>query len=275
MNEKKSELNLSTVNNSQEMGQAIVELFVNNARKAINENGRFCVAISRKLPGTFIELLCRKPEYKSLQWDKIHLFCIDHFCGLSGSKQECCFPANPACISGIGIPPENLHCICAKCRGCESAASTYERTIRTIVRHDANHVPQFDLVLLSMESDGHIASLFPDTYAFFELEKLVCVTYFTDSRHTRITMTHPLLYSASVIVVSVEGRENAIFLKGLFTNEHNVARYPIHSLWPVMDKVVWLADHDAVELLLPSCRIEMNCRNSAFRQQHAERSHKK
>ena len=46
MKAEKSALNLATVNNSQEMGQAIVELFVNNARKAINGNGRFCAAIS-------------------------------------------------------------------------------------------------------------------------------------------------------------------------------------------------------------------------------------
>jgi hypothetical protein len=77
-------------------------------------------------------------------------------------------------------------------------------------------------------------------------------------------MTHPLLYSASDIVVLVTGRENAILLRELFINERNVARYPIHSLWPVMDKVAWLVNRDAAELLLSSNRIEMNCRKSAL-----------
>jgi 6-phosphogluconolactonase len=258
MKTKKSALNLVTTNDSYEMTQASVELFINNARKAIDKHGRYCVAISRRLPGTFFESLCHKPEYKSLPWDKIHLFCVDHFCGLSGSKEEHSFPTDPTLISGIGIPSENLHYICSSCRSCESAASAYERTIRTIVRHNGNQVPQFDLVLLCLESDGHIASLFPDTYSFFELGKLVCVTYFMDSRHTRITMTHPLLYSASDIVVLVAGCEKGVFLRRLLTNERNAALYPIYSLWPVMDKVAWLVDHDAAQLLLSSNRIEVN-----------------
>jgi 6-phosphogluconolactonase len=264
MKAEKTALKLATVNNSHEMAQAIVELFINNARKAINGNGRFCAAISRKIPKTFFELLCRRPEYKSLPWNNIHLFCVDHFCGLSGCNEEYCFPVNKKFISRVGIPPENLHQICTKCRSCESAASAYEHTIRSIVRNDENHVPKFDLVLLNLESEGHVASLFPDTYAFFELEKLVCVTYFMDSRHTRITITHPLLYSASGIVILAAGGQKALFLKGLFSNESNMARYPIRSLWPVMNKVTWLVDHDAAKLLSPSCRIERKCRYSSF-----------
>ena len=209
--------------------------------------------------------MCRRPEYESLQWGKIHLFCVDHFCGLSSFNEEYYFPVNPTFATRIGIPSENLHYICTKCRSCESAASAYEHTIRTIVRNDEHHVPKFDLVLLNLESEGHVASLFPDTYAFFELEKLVCVTYFMDSRYTRITMTHPLLYSASDIVILAAGGQKAVFLKGLFSNESNMARYPICSLWPVMNKVTWLVDHDAAKHLSPSYRVETNCRNSAFR----------
>jgi 6-phosphogluconolactonase len=106
-----------------------------------------------------------------------------------------------------------------------------------------------------MGADGHVASLFPDTYAFFESRRSVWVTHFMDGRHTRITMTHPLLCAASHVVVLVSGREKAVLLRELFTSELNIVRYPVHALWPVLDRVTWLVDRDAAGLLSePTCR---------------------
>lgn len=102
-----------------------------------------------------------------------------------------------------------------------------------------------------MAPDGHIASLFPDTYAFFESKRLVWATHYMDARHTRITMTHPVLYAASQIAVLACGREKAEILREIFTREYNLAQYPVHALWPVLDKVTWVVDRDAAKFLPP------------------------
>jgi 6-phosphogluconolactonase len=174
----------------------------------------------------------------------------------------------------VNIPSENVHRICSKCRLCEQTASIYEQTIYNVVKRKENGAPRFDLVLLQMATDGHIASLFPDTYAFFEPKKLVQVSYFIDARHTRITLTHPVLYEASHIAVLVSGSEKAEILSEIFTREPNIAQYPIHALWPILDKVTWLVDQDAAKFSLSPYCIKINWRNFAFARQYADRSHK-
>ena len=107
------------------------------------------------------------------------------------------------------------------------------------------------MFLLQLGADGHIASLYPDTYAFFETKRLVCASYFMDARHTRITLTHEVLHAASRIAILVCGREKAAILREIFTRESNIARYPVHALWAILDKVTWLIDRDAAKFLLP------------------------
>jgi 6-phosphogluconolactonase len=110
-------------------------------------------------------------------------------------------------------------------------------------------VPSFDLVLLNMSADGSIASLFPDTYGFYESQRLVWVSRFIGAGLTQITMTHPLLHAASHIVVSVSGLESGLTLRDVFATEPDPIRYPVHALWPVLDRMTWLIDERAATFL--------------------------
>ena len=91
-----------------------------------------------------------------------------------------------------------------------------------------------------MGADAHIASLFPDTYAFFDTKDLVRVIYFMDSRRTRITVSNRVLRAAFHTVVLVTGEEKATILREVLTSEPDEVRYPIHAIWPILEKVTWL-----------------------------------
>jgi 6-phosphogluconolactonase len=177
------------------------------------------------------------------------LFYVDECCGPSDLVDNNYNLETKAVARKAGILSEHVHRICSKCRLCEQTASIYEQTIYEVVGRDENRVPKFDLILLRMAPDGHIASLFPDTYAFFESKRLVWATHFMDARYTRITMTHPVLYAASHIAVLACGREKAEILREIFTRDYNLAQYPVHALWPVLDKVTWVVDRDAAKFL--------------------------
>lgn len=241
--------NAVIVTNSQGLARKTLELFVGDARKAIKARGRFCVAISRHTPGHFFELLGAEPESKALPADKIHLFWVDECCGLPDFRNDDYNPAAATFILRVGIPPENVHSICSEHRNYGYAASIYEQTICNLVRLNKNGVPQFDLIMLAMSADAHVASLFPDTYAFFDTEDVVRVVYFMDGRHTRITLTNPVLCAASHIAVLVCGEAKAAVLREVFTGEPDEVRYPIHAIWPVLDKVTWLIDRNAANLI--------------------------
>jgi 6-phosphogluconolactonase len=105
-----------------------------------------------------------------------------------------------------------------------------------------------------MGADGHTGSLFPNSNASFDTTDLACVVYLLDQKLpdellNRITLTHPVLCAASQIVVLVSGAEKAEILKEVLTDPPDEVQFPIHVLWPVLDKVVWLVDSPAAKLL--------------------------
>lgn len=254
-----TKLNLSIINSSQDLTQELLELFLSVAQEAIDIRGCCCVALPKNTLKSFLELFNSDSKLKSLPWNKIHFFWVDQCCRPHDCGKDDLCPVTLAFISKTNMPLKNIHQVCSRSRSCEFAASTYEQTISNIVRYKINGIPKFDLILLRMAPDGHIASLFPDTYAFFENKRLVWATHYMDARCTRITMTHPVLYAASQMAVMVSGREKAEILREIFTSEPNITRYPIHALWPILNKVTWMIHRDAAEFLSPSYHVEMSC----------------
>jgi 6-phosphogluconolactonase/glucosamine-6-phosphate isomerase/deaminase len=47
----------------------------------------------------------------------------------------------------------------------------------------------------------------------------------------------------------VSGEEKATILKEVLTSKPDDVRYPIHVLWPILNKVTWLIDKNAAKLL--------------------------
>jgi len=227
-----------------------LELFVADAQKAIAARNNFFVAISGgNTPRHFFELLGEVQKAKALPWDRIHLFWVDERYVPPDSQWSNYRLAADTFLTRVAIPAENVHRIPTEHCDFELAASCYEETIREVFGLQPGQIPEFDLILLGMGADGHTGSLFPNSYAPFDTDDLACVVYVLDETLNRITLTHPVLCAASRLVVMVSGQEKAKILKEVLTSEPDEVRYPIHTLWPVLDKVIWLADSEAAKLL--------------------------
>lgn len=227
-----------------------VEYFVADAEKAIRAKDIFYVAISGgHTPRHFFELLGEEPAVRNLSWDKIHLFWVDERIVQPDSQWSNYKLAADTFLPKVGIPEENVHRIPTEHDDFKFAACRYEETIRRVFGLGGNEIPEFDLIVLGMGVEGHTGSLFPDSYAPFDKDDLACVVYVLDEKLNRITLTHPVLCAASHLVVLVSGEEKADILKEVLTSEPDEVRYPIHTLWPVLDKVTWLVDSDAAKFL--------------------------
>ncbi|UCC23153.1 MAG: 6-phosphogluconolactonase [Planctomycetota bacterium] len=242
--------NLEVVSDGETLAHRSVELFTTDAEKAIKAKGVFYVAISGgHTPKRFFELLSETPKSKALAWDKVHLFWVDERYVPPDSQWSNYKLAADTFLPKVSIPEENIHRIPTEYSDVKTAAARYEETIRIAFGLQENRTPEFDLILLGMGVEGHTGSLFPNSYASFDTEDLASVVYDLDRKLNRITLTHPVLCAASHLAVLVSGEEKANILKEVFTHEPDEVRYPIHTLWPILNKVTWLVDSQAAKLL--------------------------
>jgi 6-phosphogluconolactonase len=242
--------NIEIVSEPESLARRNVELFTADAQKAVKAKNAFYVAISGgHTPKRFFELLGEQPQANSLPWDKVQLFWVDERIVAADSQWSNYKLAADTFLNKVAIPQENIHRIPTEYGDFEAAAQCYEDTIREVFGLEVGQVPEFDFIVLGVGADGHTGSLFPNSYALFDTEDLARVVYVMDEKLNRITLTHPVLCAASHLVVLVCGREKADILKMILTSEPDEVRYPIHALWPVLDKVTWLIDSAAATAL--------------------------
>jgi len=242
--------NVEIVSDSEALAQRSVKFFIADAQNAIKAKNVFYVAISGgHTPKRFFELLGEQQQAIYLPWEKVQLFWVDERYVEPDSKWSNYKLAADTFLNKVSIPKENVHRIPTEYEDFKAAACCYEKTIREVFGLSENKTPEFDLIVLGMGADGHTGSLFPNSFAPFDTEDLACVVYVMDQDYNRITLTHPVLRAASYLIVLVSGQEKAEILKEVLTSEPDEVQYPIHALWPILDKVTWLVDKEAAKSL--------------------------
>lgn len=106
-------------------------------------------------------------------------------------------------------------------------ASRYEAVLKAWDDQPANGTPPaFDLVINGMGTDGHFASLFPDTPALAEHERWVVANPVAKLATQRITLTYPVFEHAHAVCFLVAGanKRNAFMAIQQPNSELPVAR---------------------------------------------------
>lgn len=251
----KQKPNVLVVADADAVARRCLELFVDAAKLAIKTKNVFHLAISGgHTPEKFFKLLGKDPAVKTLPWNKIHLFWVDeryvpYDLPLSNYKL-----AADTFLTKIPIPKENVHPIPTDLEDFAAAARQYEKTLRSVFHVEKGQIPKFDLIILGMGADGHIGSLFPNSNATFDTADLACVVYLLDQKLpdqsvNRITLTHPVLCAATQLIILVTGPEKAKILKEVLTSPPDEVHYPVHYLWPALDRIIWLVDSPAAMLI--------------------------
>jgi 6-phosphogluconolactonase len=252
---KKKKPNLQIVADADAVARQCLDLFIAAVERVIKTKNAFHLAISGgHTPIKFFELLGSGPDAKNLPWDKIHVFWVDERYVPRDSPYSNYKLAADTFLNKIPIPKQNVHPIPTDDVDSSLAAKEYEETVRSVFNIKSGRLPKFDLIILGMGADGHTGSLFPNSYASFDTTDLACVVFLLDQNLpdqpvTRITLTHPVLCASSQIVILVTGPEKAQILKDVLTCEPDEVRYPVHWLWPALDRITWLVDSSAGKLL--------------------------
>ena len=112
-------------------------------------------------------------------------------------------------LDHLPIEPSRVHPMPADAADLPVAAAEYEVVIRKKIPADKDGIPRFDLILLGMGGDGHVASLFPRGEALEECRRLVTAYFVPVLGRHRMTFTYPIINAARNVVFLVTGEDKA------------------------------------------------------------------
>jgi 6-phosphogluconolactonase len=241
---------------SSAIAQTAAVLFLEAAQDAVREKGSFSVALAGgSTPKALYGLLASSPLLQAkVPWSKIQFFFGDERHVPPDDPESNYRMAREAMLDKAPIDPKQVHRIRAENPNAAEAAAAYEAELRECFHLRAGQFPRFDLILLGMGPEGHVASLFPGTTAMNEERRLVVSNwvgkFFTD----RITMTLPVLNNAARIIFMAHGAEKALALKGVLEGPYEPDQLPSQAIRPAAGKLLWLLDPTAASKLAPQAK---------------------
>jgi len=246
----KSDVHISA--NAEELARFAAEQFVRLAIEAQRERGLFTVALAGgSTPKTLYVLLASEQESYRAQLDfgMIHFFWGDERHVPPDHPDSNYRMASEAMLSKVPVPLENVHRIKSEMADAEEAARDYEQVLEKFFKLENGQLPRFDLVVLGMGSDGHTASIFPDSDVINEKRRLVVAPWVEKLRSYRITLTPPVLNKAASTIVLVSGAKKAEILHKVLEGEYRPEFFPAQLISPSEGGLLWLADREAAQLL--------------------------
>ena len=175
--------------------------------QASKSGARFALCLSGgDTPERLYELLAT-PAYRArIPWDRTHCFWGDERVVPRDDPRSNYHMAWQALLRHVPIPAENIHAIPTERISPAAGAAAYAIELKRFYGADMldSGRPLFDLMLLGLGEDGHLASLFPGSPALSETERWA-VPVTGETPPDRITLTYPVLASSAVTAFLVAG----------------------------------------------------------------------
>ncbi len=174
--------------------------------------GPVAVALSGgSTPKLLYQVLAAPPFVARMAWDRAHWFWGDErFVPHSDARSNYRMTME-AMLRQVGAPPGNIYPIPTEGVTPEEAAARYQAMLQAYYGDPVLDPvrPLFDIVLLGLGTNGHTASLFPDTPVLNERTAWTAAVT-PEGEPTRITLTYPALEScrhAAFLVAGADKRE--------------------------------------------------------------------
>jgi 6-phosphogluconolactonase len=237
---------------SDELARDVAERFIQISDEAIDQRGRAIIALAGgSTPKRLYQLLETEEYQNRIQWDRIHLFLGDERYVPLDHDDSNFRMIKESLLDRVPIPQENVHPVPTHLDAAD-AALAYEQEIRRVMgAENQDPVPAFDLVLLGIGGDGHTASLFPETGALQENERLVTENWVPQQESMRISFTIPLLQAARKTILMATGSDKCEAVQRTIEGERNIQETPCQILRD-SDGAVTFALDDAAAARLSS-----------------------
>ncbi|XP_057950786.1 probable 6-phosphogluconolactonase 4, chloroplastic [Malania oleifera] len=251
---EKGKLKEEIFDSEEELAVALAKYTAELSKKFTAERGAFTVVLSGGSLIKSLRKLVEPPYIDSVEWARWHVFWVDERVVPKDHEDSNYKLAYDGFLSKVPILPGHVYAI-NDALPAEGAADDYETCLRHLVKNSvidlsaASGFPKFDLMLMGMGPDGHVASLFPGHPLVREKEKWV--TFIADSPKpppTRISFTFPVINSSSYIAMVVAGAGKANPVQIALRNGQNSDLLPVQMVLPE-GEMTWFLDKDAASKL--------------------------
>jgi len=215
---------------------------------------------------------------ESLDWSRTHVFWVDERVVPHASPDSNAGAAQKALLDRVPIPAENVHAIAEGLGAAQAAAEYHGRllglpagvlprvpfagggeakgeegaTTGAAAAAAGALLPRFDLILLGVGPDGHVASLFPNAPATAsqspDIPWVLAVTDSPKPPPQRITFSMPVINAAAEVVVVALGAGKAEVVQRALECQALPGALPAQLVRPSTG-ALWLLDAAAAQAL--------------------------
>jgi 6-phosphogluconolactonase len=233
----------------EDAAQEAAAFVAQTANERTREGHRFTIALSGgTTPRRMYQALASSSPRDTVDWGLWHVFWGDERCVPPDHQDSNYRMAKAVLLDHVPVPATQVHRMRGETIPPKAAADEYERELRSVFGDEA--LPAFDLILLGMGADGHIASLMPGAWALEERERLVVANWSPRLGTHRITLTLPVINAAKSVLVLVTGQSKATALRRVLEPQGGEdSPLPAALLRPEQGSLHWFVDRAAASLL--------------------------
>ncbi len=230
-----------------------IKIFKNKQELALNfgkllldkseRQSRLNIALSGgSTPKAIFDVLASNYSDK-IDWNKIHLYWGDERCVPPTDDESNYKMTLDHLISKVNFPAMNIHRIKGELDvkdACNEYIDELNNSLPVI-----DEIPQFDIVILGMGSDGHTASIFPYQIELWDSKEICVPAKHPESGQERVSFTGKLINHAKEIFFLVTGTDKKEKVNEIINKKGNYTSYPAY----LVKSPVWFLDDEAASLL--------------------------
>jgi 6-phosphogluconolactonase len=264
---------VTVVPGEQALAEAAAERLTAIVEQAVAHHGAATVSLTGgSTPRRLYALLAdaTRPWRDRIEWARLHLFWGDERHVPPDHADSNYGMARAALLDHVPVPAAHVHRMRGEMADAAEAARAYEQELHDGFAAAGRSDLTFDLMLLGLGEDAHIASIFPGssllrTFGSFgpfdafdpltprtieRSERLgrfdrVAAVWAAHLNAWRITLTPPAILDSRAIVMVVSGSNKAAAVAAAVEGAEDVMRRPAQLLRAADDRVEWFLDRAA------------------------------
>lgn len=249
--DKEVDANVVQFANADAGAQGIGRLVQQAAEDAIKQKGSFTLVLSG---GSLLKGLTPLAGIKGMDWSKWHIFYVDERNVAHSNSDSTHKGTKEAFLNKVQIPAENIHAI-KEGFSVKDAATEYAGQIlhlpESVIPKSAARLPVFDLILLGIGPDGHVASLFPNRDHTTGASEGIILPVENSPKPPpeRITFSLPVINAAKQVVIVAFGGGKAEIVQRALEVQALPGALPAQLVQPQSGALAWYLDADSASNL--------------------------